>query len=344
MKPYPLPRPMGSLLAAALLTALYGCAASPDSPWSDRSARSVLASPAPGARVMSPRSVGSQASTVVDARPAALVDGHTVRWGELRPLLTEAAGAEALQDIILDRRLAEAAVEAGLVPGEDDAAAEERRLLGTLSDDPATALRLLAELRDRQALGPVRYRALLRRNALLRGLVRDQVQITGAAVKSLYDVRYGPRRQVRLLTMRGLGDIVAARARIRGGAFFGDVATEWSTDASAPRGGLLEPISTLDPSYPPALRQVIWSLPEVGSISDPILLESGYAVVQLVGELPADGPPPSSVQDEIEALVRLSQERLLMDQLARRLLANTQVTIFDEALRESWRQARRRSR
>ncbi|MEE9130101.1 MAG: hypothetical protein V3T84_08790, partial [Phycisphaerales bacterium] len=42
-------------------------------------------------------------STVVDARPAALVNGRVVQWGELRPLLNEAAGAVVLQEVILDR-------------------------------------------------------------------------------------------------------------------------------------------------------------------------------------------------------------------------------------------------
>ncbi|MCZ6542944.1 MAG: hypothetical protein O6768_04705, partial [Planctomycetota bacterium] len=40
-------------------------------------------------------------STVIDARPAAMVNGMVVEWGELRPLLNEAAGAEVLQEIIL---------------------------------------------------------------------------------------------------------------------------------------------------------------------------------------------------------------------------------------------------
>ncbi|MCH6551869.1 MAG: hypothetical protein IH804_07640, partial [Planctomycetes bacterium] len=123
-----------------------------------------------------------QVATVIDARPAALVDSKAVGWGELRPLLNEAAGAECLQEVILDRVLDTALADAGLMVGPDEVAAEQRQLLETLDRDPDVALRLLDELRARQGLGRTRFAGLLRRNAALRALVRDQVQVTDPAV------------------------------------------------------------------------------------------------------------------------------------------------------------------
>jgi len=43
----------------------------------------------------------------------------------------------------------------------------------------------------------------------------------------------------------------------------------------------------------------------------------------------------------MERLVRTSLERLLMDQQARNMLADTSVTIFDEQLNEAWSRARK---
>ena len=90
-----------------------------------------------------------------------------------------------------------------------------------------------------------------------------------------------------------------------------------------------------------------WSFPgrtHFGSntgISDPILLDNGYAVLQFVRELAPQKKDPAEVRDEMERLVRISQERLLMDQFAKRLLASAQVTIFDESLNDAWTRARR---
>ena len=112
-----------------------------------------------------------------------------------------------------------------------------------------------------------------------------------------------------------------------------------STDSSAARGGLLEPISRADLSYPEALRQALWSL-ESGEISSPVLLDRGYAVLVLVRELQGDGADPAQVRPELERLARLHHERLLMDQLARQMLFQVSVTIFDDALRDNWSRQR----
>jgi hypothetical protein len=280
-------------------------------------------------------------ATVIDARPAALVNGRGVTWGELRPTLGDAAGAEALREVILDVRLEEAMTLAGITLTDDDIAKERRRLLEELSEDPATSLRLLDELRDRQRLGQQRFEELVRRSAELRALVRDEVVIEPDTVSRAHAMRHGPRRQVRLLTVPDLATASASTDRVSSGDFFGDVAVEISTDTSAPRGGLLQPMSAVDPSYPAALRQAVFALAAEGEVSDPILLPSGYAVVELVRIVPGDGVTLAEARIDLERRVRLAEERRLMDQLARRLLTSTTVTIFDEQLNESWERFKR---
>ncbi|MBT8485183.1 MAG: peptidyl-prolyl cis-trans isomerase [Phycisphaerae bacterium] len=280
----------------------------------------------------------------MDARPAALINGRTVLWGDLRPILSDAAGAEALREVVLDQRLAEAAAEAGVTVSQDDVVAERRRLLEALDKDPSKALRLLAELRDRQTLGTRRFERLLSRNALLRRLVQNDVTVTPEAVARLYDATYGPRRQVRLITVGDLATAQAVAADARGGVFFGDLAVERSTDSSAARGGLLEPMTRDDSTYPVALRQAAFGLPEIGAVSDPILLPGGYAVVQLHAVTETEMPPRAEVRAELTRRVRAARERVLMDDLARRLLTTTTVTIFDDALEESWERFKRAAR
>ncbi len=280
-------------------------------------------------------------STVVDARPAALVNGRVVQWGELRPLLNEAAGAMVLQEVILDRVAAETLVRRGLQISDQDVEAERQMFLDTLSEDADLAVRLADEVRARQGLGPQRFQRLMRRNAMLRALVRSDVRLNKSAIQRMYQMVHGPKRQGRLMILPGLAEAQAAIERLGRGESFGDVAVQVSTDSSAARGGLLEPISRADLSYPEALRQALWSL-ESGEISSPVLLDHGYAVLRLVREIQGDGADPAQVRPELERLARRHHERLLMDQLARQMLFQTSVTIFDKALQDNWRRQRRK--
>jgi hypothetical protein len=333
MRPYTAIRSLNSVLALAGVTVLFGCAATADAPREASTGRERAQSSG-SAR---PEAVG----TLVDARPAALVNGRTILWGDLRPLLSELGGATALQEAILDRRLDVLAADAELAITPDDVAAERKRLIESLDEDPNTAARLLETVRSRQGLGEVRFARLMQRNAILRALVRDQVNLTPAAVERMYQLTHGPARQVRLITVPNLPQARNVIERIEAGEPFVEVAVNVSTDTSAARGGLLEPVSREDASYPKALRDAIWSLEEPGALSAPVLMESGYAIVQLVRTIEGADTPLDEVRDDMERLARLRQERLLMDRLARRILDDVSITIFDDSLRWSWRNAQR---
>jgi hypothetical protein len=64
-------------------------------------------------------------------------------------------------------------------------------------------------------------------------------------------------------------------------------------------------------------------------------------VIQLVNELPRDGVTFDEARPELERVVRMNQERLLMDDLARRILADVRLTIYDASLNESWKRFER---
>ena len=349
-------------MMAAVALDLYGCAAPADSArpangggnadasmreTSGRDASLNAASPQGSSTVIvTPMngSVGGQepVATFVDARPAAMIDGKPVNWGELRATMTDIAGADALREYILDLKLAKALAEASIVINDDSVVAERKLLLESLSDDPNTAIRLLDELRAKQELGRKRFEALLRRNAGLRALVKDQVKVTDDSLRSMHDFLHGSKRQARIMVLPDLSTAQSAINLVNSGVSFPDVAVEMSSDASAARGGLLEPISQSDPNYPEAIRQTLFTL-NIGEMSGPVLFGDNYAVVLMVKRIAADGVTLEDSRAALERMVRINQERLLMDQLARRITIDTTVTVFDEELNDSWQRARKAS-
>lgn len=325
-----------SLTAAISLPFFSGCAQSPDQADSARGGGRTLILDMPD------DGSGQAVGTVIDARPAALVNGRQIPWGELKPLLTEMAGAEALEEVLIDRALETLAIERGITVTQADLNRERTLLLDSMHDDRATALQLLDEMRTARGLGPVRFERLLRRTATMRAMVADRVEVTEQSIARMHDLLHGPKRQARIIVTRGLADARRAVDRIRNGEAFIDVATEMSIDPSAPRGGLLEPIARHDPAYPEQIRDTLWSL-GIGAISDPVLLDDRYAIVQFHREVPADGLTLEDTRNDVERFVRLEQERILMDQLARQLLASQTVNIVDRSLRAVWQKRNART-
>ena len=173
---------------------------------------------------------------------------------------------------------------------------------------------------------------------MLRALVADQVTVSDDAVQRMYDRIYGPDYPARLIVTPTAIEASEAIQRIKSGEPFGVVAAEMSTDPSADRGGIIDPINTADPTWPQAIRATVEALMatgkvgQVGGVSDPILLDSGYAVLWLE-RTPArkQARRVASVRPEMERLVRVEQERLDMQREAR-ALGGADVTVLDPSL------------
>lgn len=283
-----------------------------------------------------PRAAGDQPGET----PPALVNGQAVQWGPLRDLLAETAGGAILEEVILDRLLTQRLNREGKTVDQRAIERERTLLLEILDSDATRAALSLEALRTRRSLGDRRFDLLLRRNAMLRTLVRDDVEITDTMVRLQYEQRFGPKYQVRLITSATMSEAATALARLRAGEPFTEVAALLSTDlASAERGGLLEPISPYDASYPAALRQVFADLDE-GDLSPIIPLETGFALVQMVRRIPPQDAPFEMVKEDMARAARLAQERLLMDNLARQLLASADIVVLDPALSDGWKRTR----
>ncbi len=299
-----------ALLVSGLSLAIPGCSSSP------------------GATGSSDETAGSSSSAAV-----AYVAGRPIRADAFEASLREAAGRTVLEEMVLERLIEERLEQRGVALAPADLEAERAGLLAALAPDPDTAERLIGDLRERRGLGPARFERLLRRNAGLRKLSADGVEVTDAAVRRAFERSHGQRYLVRLLT----ADTPAAAAELRGRVLAGEplaeVAAGASTDASRARGGLLDPMHPDDPTFPAAIRTAVTGL-QPGGLSDIIALESGfgYAVLRLEEVLPADGAVFEAEEATVRGAVKADLERQAMERLARTLRAEADVVVLDPAL------------
>lgn len=291
-----------------------------------------------------PRTPPEQATppaTAADIGIAAVWQQDSVSWEELRPILTERAGAAALEEALLDKRVRAAVAERAIVVTDDMLRSEEAALRAQLAPEADRADRLLDEVRARQGLGPRRWSALLWRNAALRAMVARDVTVLPQQVDAALDAAHGPKRKARVIAVPDMRTAQKVTARLTAGEAFGDIATEVSSDASAARGGLISPVSKLDPSFPAAFREALWALAAPGTCSPPVLSSNGFVIVRYEGDVPAADNVPADARAAAERAVRYVQERGRMEELARAMVRSAQPTIFDDSLADAWRRANR---
>ncbi|MBC23971.1 MAG: hypothetical protein CMJ32_08670 [Phycisphaerae bacterium] len=268
-------------------------------------------------------------------RLIATVDGRVVTMQQLEPSLVEMGGAVALEELVLDRALGRELAARGRAIDVEQIEQEQVLVLESLSNDADEAARLLKQLRRDQGLGTHRFESLLRRNASLRALIAEDVLVNEELLEQAYDQLHGPTRQARIMSTSSLAECEEFLDRLEQGERFGDLAVEYSNDISAQRGGLLEPTSRLDPSWPLPFREALWTLDEQ-EVSRPILIDDGYIIIYCQEHAPPSGIPMEQVRDDLARLVRLRQERILMDQKAIELVEQADITIFDESTRRTW--------
>lgn len=261
--------------------------------------------------------------------------------------MVEASGGLALQEVVLDRRLPQELAARGLSISRADIERERTLLteaiIQSAQASPADAERLLESVRRSRGLGEERFEALLRRNAAMRKLVAADVQVSEEELAQAFDMRHGPRYRMRVILVPSQSGAAQLREQLSRSQAdtsvrFAEAAMRESTDPSASRGGMLEPISVSDPAYPIALRQAAKTL-EVGQISAVLGVERGYVIALMEERIPADGVTLQSTSAAITAEVRTKRERLAMDDLARRLLQESQVKVMDRQLQASYRAA-----
>jgi parvulin-like peptidyl-prolyl isomerase len=264
----------------------------------------------------------------------AVIDGRVLDWRAFGPLVAEASGGPVLEEVVLEWRCESECAKAGIAVTTELVLAEERRVLESLDQDPERAMRLLQSLKARQGLGPLRWQALLRRNAMLRAMVAKDIVLDEAVIEQARDSLAGPRREGRLIVVADLVAAERVRAALRDGASFSELASRESLDASAPRGGLVTGVTRRDAGYPSSFREALFSLAP-NAISDPLLVEDRFMIVQMLSERTPAAIDAAELERRARDRARIAQERVAMERLADRLLRTTSLSIFDEAAKNS---------
>jgi len=267
----------------------------------------------------------------------AYVAGDAVTSADLMPALLARAGGEVLGAVVLRAQLEARLAARGITIDNDAIAAERDRLarqIDGVGRDVAARDRLMQALAERRP----DWEAALWHSAALRALVAGDVTVTDDAVRTAYDVRYGPRYRVRLIVVDTAEEAARLRALARRGEPFADLAMQHSTDPSSLRGGMLAAVSPADEGYPLAVRRAVgrFADAEPGAVSGVVAVDTGFAILRLVEAVPADGVDFADVADELRARTRLRLERIRMRQLARALLDEADVVVLDRTLGESW--------
>jgi peptidyl-prolyl cis-trans isomerase SurA len=274
-------------------------------------------------------------------RTLAYINGQPVTMGDLQQRLLESSGGQVMAEVIIDRGVEQRLLERSIKPTAEQVAAEYailgEYLARTINPDRDEVVRLARQLKDR--VGPARFDNLLRRNAAMRLLVQDQVNISNAAIEQRFELDYGPRYDTRIIVVASLREAEQAMQALKNGTSFNEVATQKSIHSSAGRGGLLPPISLANEGVPSAIRSALKAL-EPGQVSQPISMPDGFTLLLLERKIERQDVNLVDVKEQVVTRVRHDTERRLMEQLGRTFLERADVTVLDPALRWSW-EARR---
>lgn len=324
-------------LCGALLALLCSCSASNPQPDPD----DPFATLAPA-----PNTTMHPAASSRPTQPAAIIETRPITQAALFDRLAESAGSTVLTELALDAQLTRAMSERKLVVTQRDIEDERQLLAQSLSKQThlagAQIEQVLATLRRQRGLGPQRFASLLKRHAMLRKLVGEDIHIDESAIQLAYTIAHGPRVQIRLIVAADQATAASIRQTIANSPpavrelVFIDQAIAHSTDPSSRAGGLVEPFSPVDPTYDAAIRQVIENAP-VGSLSPVVGLETGFAICYIRRRLPPESVSLDTIHDQLAQTLFLDAQQRQMDQLARQFLEQAHVNPIDPSLRWSWR-------
>ncbi|MHC4066089.1 MAG: peptidylprolyl isomerase [Planctomycetota bacterium] len=295
------------------------------------------------AQADSTEDVCGQASVAPPAGgPVALVDGQPIEREQLMRLLLAGRGAEVLEGLIALELARREACAIGLTVTAEDVESEYdealRALLNQLPADDETALdrkageRLLGQVLASRGVCREEYRLGLLRNAYLRKLALQHMQLSEQELGEEFTRAYGERVSVRHIQLAGAGDVERVKQALEAGADFADLARRHSANTiTAPSGGLLQPFSKDDPGVPALLGEAAFSL-EPGQVSNAVRVGNWYHVLRLERRLPAADVAFDQVRTELQARLRDRRLPAEMQRISADLFDRAGVEILDPVL------------
>ena len=265
---------------------------------------------------------------------AVKINDQNFTLADLQPGLVEAAGGQILNEKILSLQLRKELGKTLIT--QNQIKIERDRFTQSLHNDPQTAEKLLRQLCQRQGRGEIRLNDFLFRQAALRHIVQPQVNVTDTAIQQAYELKFGEKSVVQIITIDSTSQAVAILNRARKGESFSELVQLFSLDlASKPANGILDPISPADASYPTAVHKAIARL-SVGQISDVVALDNGFVILKLISKNARQSVALDDVKESLRVQVQSEVEQMLMRQLAMSLMEKAKVTVMDRKLNQSW--------
>ena len=240
-----------------------------------------LSAAAQGPRTGEPATaIGSSANPSM--KTMALVNGQQITRQQLADECVRHFGSEVLESVVNKHLIWQACKTRGIDITDQDVDREITRLASKFGLSPGRWLTLLQRERD---LSPEQYRReIIWPTLALRALAASQIVVTQQELQEAYETEYGPRVKVRAITVsaRKKAEQVHQLAIAKPDSF-GDLAKQYSEDASASVNGLVPPIRKHLGNAD--LERAAFSL-KAGEISSIIQVANQYVILKCEKQLP----------------------------------------------------------
>ena len=289
--------------------------------------------------------MSKRGGSLADDRALATVNGRPIERSELVGLLIRGRGLPLLQQIILrdlarqeaerlGRRLSSAEID-----HEYDLTLQGARFDGkdVKALTPVRREQLIDEWTRNRGVPREELRVAMTRQAHLRLIVREDIEITTEMLEVEYRRVHGEKVEVRHIQLAAERVYSQIRERLARGDRFEDLVMDYSQNRlSREKAGLLPPFSADDRDTPPIFVKAAFALAP-GQVSNPIEAEGSHHVLKLERRISADEVPFDEVREELRRNLhaRLVAER--MEALGSQLLMRAKIRIDDRALREQYR-------
>jgi len=247
----------------------------------------------------------------------AYVEGKPVYMEAANDLLFRSYGTQVAEQLIANELVRQAAEKENITITQEDIQEELDKSLAGLfrsTSQPADRAKLLDTFLQRRNISRKQWDLTMRRNAILRKLVKDQVSVSDEEIHDVYLGQYGKKAQVSMIQVASLPEAqeIIEKANLEG-ADFAKLAQKYSKHGSARMGGALPPLGQADKTAPPAILQAAMALKEVEDISDPIQVATDFYILKLNNIIEPSDVKLDDVTAEIKA--RLLEQKIRAEQM-----------------------------
>jgi len=293
------------------------------------------AAPGRSAPAQAPASASKPAAAPsARSQVAAVVNGEPISRTELGREAARQYGHEVLEGMVNQRLIAQECQRRGIVVTRAEVDAEIKRLAQRFNLPVEQWFNLL---KDERGITPQEYAEdIIWPTLALRKLAGDKLSVSQAELVEEFERRYGPAVDARLIACSTLEKAREVHAKAKANPeLFGNLAKQYSEDASASLEGRIQPIRK-HCGYD-EIEQAAFNL-EPGQVSEVIPAGGQYLILQCERKLPASQVVRfQEVAPQLEEVVRGRKLRRVAGEIFQSLQSAAQVVnvLNDPARRQS---------